>query len=190
VPSSDRCASALSLTKIADLPYVRSIVCGDGSPPPPLGPGPVEPLNPARLIGQWARAPIVRSVVSRRQPPRRSGPGPIDGRPATNRSSIEGAPHRPSADRQAPRADTTQTGRTCERPVTGRACSSLATESAALVTFTSARPPRKSGGPPGLSATAALPDPREIASIAHIAIEANSPPCSQRMVRICRGGRV
>ena len=50
--------------------------------------------------------------------------------------------------------------------------------------------PANQAGPPGLSATAALPDPREIASIAYIAIEANSPPCSQRMVRICRGGRV
>jgi len=124
----------------------------------PHWPADASPVSPVGCFSASA-APSVRLRPDRRTPT------------ATNRSAIEGAPHRPSADRQAPRADTTHTGRTRERPVTGRACSPLATESAALVTFTSARPPRTSGGPPGLSVTAALPDPREIASIAHIAIE-------------------
>jgi len=137
---------ALSLTKIADLSYRRSIVCGDGSPLPPLGPGLWRPLNSARLIGQRTGAPRVRSVVSRRQPPRRSGPGPIDGPHGDGTEARSRERHiGPSADRQAPRADTTPLGRLCARLVTGRACSPLATESAAFVTFTSARPPRKSG---------------------------------------------
>jgi hypothetical protein len=33
VPSRHRCASGLSLTDVAKLAYVQSIVCGDGSPP-------------------------------------------------------------------------------------------------------------------------------------------------------------
>ena len=137
---------ALSLTKIADLSYRRSIVCGDGSPLPPLGPGPWRPLNSARLIGQRTGAPRVRSVVSRRQPPRRSGPGPIDG------PHGDGTEARSRERHIGPPQIGTHRGRT--PPNLGAsahawspddACSPLATESAALVTFTSARPPRKSG---------------------------------------------